>query len=480
MTTIEGVLSDLLDEIRARRPDLAAHAELTSDPARLRDESPVTAVARSLLVFPATDEDVAWLVRLAHLHESPIVPRGARTGLVGGAVPLRPSLVIDLSRLTAIESLDLAGRRLRVGAGVTLGQIDDVLAPHGMMYPPDPASFRRATIGGTVATNAGGLRCVKYGTTDRWIRTLRVVLPDGSMADLGHPVMKDATGYDVRRLFIGSEGTLGIVVSVGLTFCPRPTDARMMLAAFGTIEAALAANHAIRDRLVPSMCELLDRGALASRDTEVLTPLIGRAQEWGSDPALLLLQLDGMGVDAEAATLRAVVAPHAVAVRDVAPADEAEVLAVRRGGSAVRSGRADVEEALVAPADTAPVLPQDLSVPIDRLAQIVKVIREVADHAQLESRIAAHAGDGNLHLLLCAPTDSRADPGEARRRLERAMERIVRHALELGGTVSGEHGIGAAKRGWARQDLGPSVIEMHRAIKRALDPKNLMNPEKAF
>lgn len=492
MATTGDELITALNELRRDHEGLAARATITADPALLRDESPVTAVARSLLVHPVSEDEVVALVRLARRCGLAVVPRGGRTGLVGGAIPVVPSVVIDLTRMTAVEELDVPGRFLRIGAGATLGRIDDLLAPHGMMYPPDPASYRRATIGGTVATNAGGLRCVKYGTTDRWIRTLRVVLADGTIEDLGHRVVKDVTGYDLRRLMLGSEGTLGIVVSVGIAFCPRPVDSPMLVAAFGSIEQALAAIRAIGDRVVPSMCELLDRAALGSRDTGALVPLLGAVSSWGPDPTLLLLQVDGAGAAAELALLRDAVAPHAHATRDVDVEHAEAVLDMRRGGSAVRSGgaaprdetgEAPVEETLVAPVGAVRSLPQDLSVPIHRLESVVRRIRRIADRSGIESRIAAHAGDGNLHLLLLErpeadPVPDAAGAGDAR--LRAAMERVVHCVLDVGGTVSGEHGIGVAKRDWARRDLGPGVIALHRGIKHALDPEGLMNPRTAF
>ncbi|WP_176387210.1 FAD-binding oxidoreductase [Leucobacter sp. 7(1)] len=482
MSVSEDPLTKVLAELRTCRAALAARAGITDDPAQLRDESPVAEVARSLLVFPETPEEVAYLVRLAHRFNVPMVPRGGRTGVVGGAVPLEPSLVIDLSRLTEVVTFDVPGRYLRVGAGTTLGRIEELLAPHGMMYPPDPASYRRASIGGTVATNAGGLRCVKYGTTGRWIRTLEIVLADGSIVELGHAVVKDATGYDLRGLMIGSEGTLGIVVSVGITFCPRPANSCLLVAAFSTVEQALEATRSIQDRVVPSMCELLDRGALESRNTSVVVPLLGEVAQWGPDPTLLLVQVDGADTDAESALVRDAVAARSYAIQVVAPSVEAAVLEMRRGGSAVRTGAPSnaVEETLVAPVAGVSTLPQDVSVPLEHVVPIVRSIREISAQFGVESRIAAHAGDGNLHLLLLASEPEPMDGERTLTLLRTAMGQVIDRVLEAGGTVSGEHGIGAAKRRWAKRDLGPEIIGVHRQIKRSLDPHNLLNPHKAF
>nr|WP_272928668.1 FAD-linked oxidase C-terminal domain-containing protein [Leucobacter luti] len=452
----------------------------------LRDESPTPATAPALIVAPGTAADVQALVVIAGALALPVVPRGARTGLVGGCVPRSPSLVVDTSRMREVHRLDIAGRTLRIGPGATLGEIEELLRPHGMMYPPDPASYRRASIGGTVATNAGGLRCVKYGVTDRWVRTLDVVLADGSLVTLGHDVAKDATGYDLTRLFVGSEGTLGIIVGVGITFCPAPAESRLMLAAFASAAGAAAAVATLCARVTPAMCELLDAGALGSRDTGALVPALGSPAGWGADPTLLMVQVDGSHAEAEAEAILARAALELAGGRvvEVAAAHTDAILDMRRGGSAVRTaGGEPSAEALVDPGMPQPTLPQDLSVPVARLGQTIAAIRRIASTHRVQTRIAAHAGDGNLHLLLLTDAAG-AEAGAAARagaaQLRGAMGEIIDAVLASGGTVSGEHGIGSLKRDWAARDLGARTIELHRSTQRAFDPHSLMNPGTGF
>lgn len=476
-----AVLARLLDAITSHAPELGSRARIAARIEELGDESPITSAPASLVVEARCTAEVQTAVALAARHGLPVVPRGGRTGLVGGAVPVVPSLVIDVSGIRSIHELDIAGRYAHLGPGLTVAEVGEMLAPHGMFYPPDPASVSRATLGGTVATNAGGLRCVKYGVTERWIRSLDVVLADGRLVTVGHRVIKDVTGLDLTHLMIGSEGTLGVIVGVGITFCPIPVESRLALAALGSANEAIALAGRVLDTLTPSMCELLDAGALLARDTGPLSPLLGPVSEWGADPTLLMIEVDGSAVETEHAALLDLLAAAGARTHTVSPDDLDGVLSVRRGGSAVRSaGTPPTAEALVSASGARPVLPQDVSVPLPRLAEAVAGIRSIASgFERTGSRIAAHLGDGNLHVLLVDEVGD-ADHDEARERLQTAMAAIVDTVLSLGGTVSGEHGIGSLKRAYAALDLGEDVMEMHRSIKLALDPHSLMNPGTAF
>lgn len=476
-------LERALAAIHSQNPALGARSHVTADPRELRDESPETRVSESLISQPHSIADVILLTAIARSTDLPLVPRGGRTGLVGGCVPQQPSIIVDTSEMVAVETLDIPGRYLKIGPGATLGEIDSLLQEHDMMYPPDPASFRRATIGGTVATNAGGLRCVKYGVTANWVRTIDLVLSDGSFVTLGHPVIKDATGFDLTRLLVGSEGTLGIIVGVGVAFCRRPAQQRLFAVAAASIAVASEIVATVLDRSEPSMCELLDAGALRSRDSTVLTPLVGESASWGPDPTLLLIEYDAAG-DTNAllpSLSRSLQASSRV--REVPTELREGVLEMRRGGSAVRSGtraaraREHHEESLIPTGDATQTLPQDISVPISRIASTIADIRRTAAYWKLDTRIAAHAGDGNLHLLLLATS---ATESQAPSALTSAMDEIVTAILRAGGTVSGEHGIGTLKRGWASRDLGDTVLGLHTRIKQAFDPAELMNPHTGF
>lgn len=486
-------LETLMRELVRQHPRLVAKIFLVADPQELKDASPAEATSHSLVAFPTSAEEVQLLINFARNNALAVIPRGARTGLSGGSVPISPSLIIDVSRMKRVQEFDPAARRLVVEPGVTLGEIEDLLDPLGFMYPPDPASYRVASIGGTVATNAGGLRCVKYGVTADWVQTLDVVLSTGELVTLGHPVIKDTTGYNLKNLFIGSEGTLGVITKIGITFCPKASESILTLVAFANITDAASAVISILETFTPSMCEILDAGALLTRDTSALTPLLGEVSGWGADPALLMLEVDGPAALQEATKLKEIISNTQVGFHHVQEHEMAAVLEVRRGStpgrSALRNNSSDPTEvsaeALVERSTSFPMIAQDISVPITKLLDTIYLVREVATKFGLKTRIAAHAGDGNLHVFLStqnakssAATSKHFKDDEAS--LETAMDEILSTVYEFGGATSGEHGIGLLKTKWARDDLGTTSINLHHKIKDALDPTGIMNPGKAF
>lgn len=468
--------------LRDRFPELAERTRVTGDAGRLADRSGGLPVGDSLLVSLRSGDDVPALVRIAREHGLPVVPRGGGSGLSGGAIPLGPSLVLDFFGLKRIHSIDPAARTAEVEPGITVAELNAALAPHGMFYPPDPASHELASLGGTVATNAGGFRCVKYGVTRAWVRTLEVVLADGSVERIGHHTSKDVTGLDLLSLFVGSEGSLGLITRIGVTFLPIPAEQRTIVAMLPTIVAAGAAIQRVRDRVVPSMLELVDRGALVSRDTSALRPLLPWDPQAPGDDSLVIAQFDGLAAGAEAEIALAEFAAGGARVAEVPPAQLQALLDMRRGAHSSREPRgeeAPVQETLVAPTDAVYAKGQDVVVPISRVVELIVALREIAERAGLDTRTIAHAGDGNLHPLFVIDHD-RATEAEASRRLDGAMEELIAVTLELGGAVTGEHGIGCQKRAWAARDLGPGLIRAQERIKAALDPEGLFNPGKAF
>ena len=482
----EPATSDRLDayvrDLQQANPVVAKKSIRTDRAADLRDSSPEQRVAPCLVVYPDDVVTVQMLVALAAEHRLPIIPRGARTGLVGGATPLVPSLVIDVSRMKRVTELDLAGRYAHLEPGVLLGEIENLLTPHGMMYPPDPASYRRATIGGTVATNAGGLRCVKYGVTADWVRTLDVVLPNGELVRMGHRVIKDATSLNLTQLFIGSEGTLGVIVGVGITFCPTPPEQHLAIFGFGAIGDAIDAVIDMQQAVTPGMCELVDAEALRHRDTLPLVPFLGDIDSWGDDPTLLLIQVEGAHASADMAQVERTMSRYPTRSAPIPPAAVANILDVRRGAQSRPSRDSPahgIEESLAQAVSSFASLPQDLSVPLPKLNSIIRHIRQVAYENGVDSRIVAHVGDGNIHLLLVGRA-SETDRGADAQVLAATMYAIVTEVIACGGTVSGEHGIGSLKQDWAMLDLGDEVAELQRTIKRSIDPLGIMNPGKLY
>jgi glycolate oxidase len=416
-----------------------------------------------LVVFPATTAEVAACMTLAAGQGIPVVTRGSGTGLSGGCVPSPGAVVLCLNRMDAIVAIDPANLTARVGAGAITAAIDEAAAAHGLFYPPDPGSMKISTIGGNVAENSGGLRGLKYGVTRDYVMGLEVVLADGSIVWLGNACVKDVAGYSLKDLFIGSEGTLGIITGVLLKLLPRPEARRTLLAVFDRMEdAAEAVSDIIAARIIPCTLEFLDRITLRCVENFCRIGLPVDAA------ALLLIETDG----------------HPAAVADEAA--RMEDLVRRRGAREVRVAR-DAEESLrlatarrsafsaLARLRPTTVL-EDVTVPRSRLAEMVAFINETAARHELMVGTFGHMGDGNLHPTFL--TDER-DPAEMAR-VHRALDEIVARTLELGGTITGEHGIGLAKKPWLRTQLGDASMLLMRQVKHALDPRGLLNPGKIF
>lgn len=415
------------------------------------------------VVFPRTPEQVAQCVRLASAAKLPIVTRGSGTGLSGGSVPSPGSLVLCLVQMDAILGIDARNLTLRAQAGAITQRIDETAARHGLFYPPDPGSMRISTIGGNVAENSGGLRGLKYGVTRDYVMGLDVVLPDGRIARFGNQCVKDVAGYSLKDLFIGSEGTLGIITEVLLKLMPRPAARRTLLALYDRIEdAAETVSAIVAARIIPCTLEFLDRMTACCVEDYAH---VGLPTDCA---AVLLMETDGhpAAVADEAERMEAIA--RAQGARDVRLAhDEAEALqlaAARRNAFAALARRRPT------------TILEDVTVPRSELATMVSFIADTAAAFGLQIGTFGHMGDGNLHPTFLA--DERdADEME---RVHRALDAIVTRTLELGGTITGEHGVGLAKKPWLRQQMGDSSLDLMRQIKRAVDPDNLLNPGKIF
>lgn len=415
------------------------------------------------VVFPRTTAHVAGIVALAREHGVPLVTRGSGTGLSGGSVPVPNSLVVCLAHMNRILHVDADNLTLRAEAGTITQKIDETAAAQGLFYPPDPGSMKISTIGGNVAENSGGLRGLKYGVTRDYVMGLEVVLADARVIRLGNACVKDVAGYSMKDLFIGSEGTLGIVTEVLLKLLPRPAARRTMLALYDRMEdAARTVSAIIAAKIIPCTLEFLDQ--MTIRCVEDYAK-IGLPTDCA---ALLLMETDGHP---------AAVADEAAQMADIARAQGArEVRTAQNEAEAttLASARRTAFSALARMRPT--TILEDVTVPRSALAEMVSFIAETAAAHRLQVGTFGHMGDGNLHPTFL--TDERDQ--EEMHRVHLALDAIVDKTLALGGTITGEHGVGLAKKPWLKKQLGDASYSLLKELKRAWDPQNLLNPGKIF
>ncbi|PLS31694.1 GNAT family N-acetyltransferase [Bifidobacterium margollesii] len=406
-------------------------------------------------ITPTTVEQVQTAVRLAAKYGFPVFVRGAGTGLAGGAVPTRTGVVIDTSGLTAIGEPDLTSHTIRVQAGAITADVNRRLEGTGLFYAPDPASSGISTIGGNIATNAGGFHCVKYGVTRDSLLSLRVVLADGSVIETGSRAIKNVAGLDLTSLFTGSEGTLGVVVEATLRLRPRPVLVATALGFYGTLaEAAQAVQRVSRADVQPSIFELLAIPAGLYEDERYREAAAGR--RW-----LLIVQTDGYGAVEAARVVTAALQSKQASVLTPDEDAVAALFALRSGGKPVPDGSWMVGG--------------DAAVPIGELPEYLHELERIASESGYGYSLVAHVGDGNVHSAFFVGRNGESEPPEG---LVRAHARLVRKAIALGGTSTGEHGIGIELRGFLAEQVGDRNLAVQRAIKAALDPRNILNPGK--
>ena len=454
--------SPAIQELTDSLPDGTVIVDADVAAAYSRDRTDVLAAGAPLAVVSARSTDeVARAMAWAHAHDVPVVTRGAGTGLSGGATATPGCLVLSLAKMNRILSIEPDDFVARVEAGVINGDLDRAAEPHGLMYAPDPSSMDISTIGGNIATNAGGLRCVKYGVTRNSVRSLTVVLADGRVLRTGHDTVKGVSGLDLVGLFCGSEGTLGVITEATVALVPRPAgDPVTLLAPFPTADAALGAvSAAMCLGADPELMEFMDRRTLQSIDD-------WKGTDFASSGGMVLSQVTGPDAAARAELIAE--AFRAGGADDVAvsanPAEGEQLIAIRRLAypAKERLGHA---------------LTEDVCVPRSRLAHMMRFIDRLAAEKDLTICTVAHAGDGNLHPVFIYDGATPADvPGVV---WESAGE-IFREALRVGGTLTGEHGVGTLKRRFLAEELGDVGVDVQRAIKAALDPKGLLNPGKAL
>jgi len=416
-----------------------------------------------VVVMAPSREAVSAVLRFASTHEVPVVPRGAGTGLSGGSVPAQGGIALVLASMRAITEIDAGSMVTVVEPGVITGQLQKTVEEAGMFYPPDPASLNYCTIGGNVAENAGGPHGIKYGVTKDYVLGLEVVLPSGEVVRLGGKQIKNVTGYNLVQLFVGSEGTLGVITEVILRLLPRPPAKKTMLAIFGSLDdAANAVGGVIAGGVIPATLEIMDQQSINCVEDYLKLGLPRDAE------AILLIESDGLpeAVEAEARVIATICQNHNVRSFQTAR-DQQEADGLWRARRAISPAISQARPRKIG---------EDISVPRRAIPDMVREIQRISRKHDLPIVIFGHAGDGNLHPNILA--DPRVS--DEMERAEHAIADIFEAAVRLGGTLSGEHGIGLSKKPFVPLALTPATIKLMQDVKRAVDPKGILNPGKIF
>lgn len=392
-----------------------------------------------------------------------VVPQGARSGLSGAANAIDGCIVLSLEKMDRIVEIDPANRIAVVEPGVMNAAFSRAVAEHGLYYPPDPSSWEFCSIGGNLATNSGGLCCVKYGVTTDYVRALEVVLASGEVVRAGHRTVKGVAGYDLAKLFVGSEGTLGVITQATLALRPESQRPHTVAALFDApAAAARAVSAVVRGGLVPSLLEIMDA-------TTIRVVNEWKRMDLPEDAGAMVIAQSDVGGGAGAAEIAEIsrLCEEAGATDVVEASDPAE-------GELLLAARRLALFALERVSGTTMI--DDVCVPLTRLAELFEGVDKIAAHHDVTIGVVGHAGDGNMHPTVCFDA---ADEDEAAR-AHAAFGAVMDLGLELGGTITGEHGVGVLKKEWLAREIGPVSIRLHRDIKRVLDPQGILNPGKVF
>ncbi len=449
-----------LQEIVGKEAVLTAKEDLNS---YSYDGTAMWAHMPDVVVLPTTTEQISRILKLANDNRIPVTPRGGGTGVSGGSVPIKGGIVLVTTRMDKILEISKANMTATVECGVILQDFNTALAAQGLFYPPDPQSFLGCTMAGTIAENAGGPYCVKYGVTKQYVIGLEVVLASGQVMKLGGVTVKNRTGYELMMLFTGSEGTLGVITKITVRLMPLPKANKSMIAAFDDMVAGgQAVTNILTGGVVPAKIEFVDNFVI--RRIEEMTPM-GLPVEAS---ALLILQVDGSeaAVDAESEQIIEILKQSgAKEVRLAKDANESMMFwNARRAGFAAVYGAAHT------------VISEDVAVPRDKLAEFIKKLGEISQESGFFIQYLGHAGDGNLHPAVF--TDIRNKEEFAR--AQQTLEKIFEAALGLGGVPSGEHGIGLEKRHFFMKAIDPVALDIMKKIKTMLDPNHIINPGKIW
>lgn len=456
---MDAALIDKLAETVGRENVLSEKADLLAYgfDATLIESQP------DCVVFPRTTEHVSEVMKLAHEHDVPVTARGTGSGLSGGSVPMSGGISLVMTRMDRILEINTDDLYARVEPGVIVADLINSVAARGLLYPPDPSSMKSCTMSGAVCENAGGLRGLKYGVTKDYVIALKVVSADGRIFRTGALTMKHVSGFDLTKLFVGSEGLLGIITEITVKLIPAPEARQSLMAIFPDIrDAARAVSAVIKSGVVPATLEIMDRITINAVEDFKKVGLPREAD------ALLLFETDGAAevVGKEADKIVSICREHNASDIRVAK-DDTERDAIWEARRAALPALARVKPTCIL---------EDATVPRSKVLAMIDAVNEIARKHNLLIGTFGHAGDGNLHpTIICDERDH-----DEMRRVELAIEEIFRVALDLGGTLSGEHGIGAAKKQFLEMEFGTDGVAIMRAVKDALDPKGILNPGKMF
>ncbi len=427
------------------------------------DATPIYQAQPDAVIIPGSTAEVSAILKIANEHRIPIVPRGSGTNLAGGTIPIHGGIVLNMNRFHQIYEIDQQNLTATIGPGVVTSDLHKAVEAVGLFYPPDPGSMRISTVGGNMAQCAGGMRGLKYGVTKDYIMGLEYVLPNGEVLRCGGKNVKDVAGYDMTRLLVGSEGTLAVITEITVKLLPLPETKRTLVAYYtNLVDAARTVERVIASKIIPATMEFMDQSTMKVVDDFAN---LGLPLEMKS---MLLIEQDGVEeqVVSDINKIAEIAKAEGAAIVQVAQteAEGAKLLAARRAALSALSRLRPT------------TILEDATVPRSRLADMVEEIERVAQKYQVQICTFGHAGDGNLHPTCM--TDERDK--EEIHRVEQAFEEIFQAAIRLGGTITGEHGVGLAKMNYLELRVGAGGMELMKRLKAAFDPNNIMNPGKMF
>jgi len=417
-----------------------------------------------VVVTPENKEQIVKIVNLAFENKVPLITRGSGTNLSGGTIPIKKGIVLSMLKLDKILEIDAENLTARVQPGLVIQRLNDAVAPYGLIYPPDPGTVTTATMGGSVSECSGGLRGLKYGVTKDYVMGLEVVMANGDIIRTGGKTVKNVSGYDLTKLFTGAEGTLGIITEITVKLIPAPQFRRSMLAIFDDLDkAGKTIADIVSNKVIPATLEIMDNVTIRTVENYAKIGLPIDAE------AILILEVDG--------SIEQVVVNEFETVQKICKENGAVAIKLAESDAERDNIFAARRAALPALAQVKPTtVLEDATVPRSKIPQMLKALKEIAEKYNLKIGTFGHAGDGNLHPTILTDESNK----EEMERVHKAVDEIFKIAIELGGTLSGEHGIGIAKAKYMEWEFGKEGIAVMQKIKNALDPDQILNPGKMF